>query len=128
MPAHAFGRWLLATGLALVLAGCPQQKGDQPIASGEGKGDDWKPPAGSPKLTCIAIENYFTRDVTVEATGGGKHYVVTVGPVRKSYVIVPDVKYEIKAWTEERSTGGNFLHVTPFTRNGMNGLWVRIRF
>lgn len=110
----------------LCLAGCAE-KGDKTIVSGEGLGETYKAPAGSKQMR-IAMENYFTRRVTIEVTGGGKQYQVVVGPIRKWHIVVPEAKYEIKAWTEERSTGGNYLHVTPFTANGLNGLWVRIRF
>jgi hypothetical protein len=126
MNARVFVGWIGTVLVVLLLLGCAEI-GDKPIASGEGLGEIYKAPAGSKQMR-IAIENYFTRRVTVEVIGAGKHYHVLVGPIRKRHIIVPEGKYEVKAWTEERSTGGNYLHVTPFTANGMNGLSVRIRF
>jgi hypothetical protein len=112
-------------GALLLFAGCAED-GDKAIAYGDGVGQDWKPTA--PKQMCISAENYFTRDVVVHADAPGAHYELTVGPVRKRYMIVPEARYEIKAFTEERSTGNNFLWVSPDDHNGAKGLRVKIRF
>ena len=118
-------RLLLALLVAGFLAGCGE-RGAKAIAYGDGLGQEWTPAAGGQMR--IAVENYFTRDVVVQADAPGLHYELTVGPIRKRYMIVPEAEYKITAYTEERSTGLNFLYVTPDDRNGAKGLWVKIRF
>jgi hypothetical protein len=112
---------------ALLTAGCTGESGDKAIAYGDGLGQEWTPPAGGKQMR-IAVENYFTRDVLVVANAPGLHYELTVGPIRKRYMIVPEAEYEIKASTEERSTGMNYLYVTPEENNGAKCLHVKIRF
>ena len=121
-------RWIpLALALAfLALAACGE-RGDKAIASGDGLGQDWRPPAGAAQMR-ISVENFFTRDVVVLADAGPAHYELTVGPIRQRYMIVPAADYKIRAYTEERSTGMNFLYVNPDDRNGARGLLVKIRF
>lgn len=117
---------LLSTALvAVFLFGC-SEKGDKAIAYADGLGQEWKPAA--PGQMRIACENYFTRDVVIHADAPGAHYEMTVGPIRKRYMIVPEAKYEIKALTEEKSTGMNYLYVNPDDRNGAKGLHIKIRF
>ena len=109
---------------AVFFSGCAE-KGDKAIAYADGLGEDWTPAA--PKQMRIACENYFTRDVVVQADAPGVHYEMTVGPIRKRYMIVPEAKYEIKAYTEERSTGLMHLYVNANDKNGAKGLHVKIR-
>jgi hypothetical protein len=116
---------LLSAALAAVFFTACAEKGDKAIAYEDGLGEDWKPAA--PGQMRIACENYFTRDVIVQADAPGAHYEMTVGPVRKRHVIVPEAKYEIKAYTEERSTGMMHLYVEANDRNGAKGLLVKIR-
>jgi len=111
--------------LSLLLAGCGE-RGDKAIAYGDGLGQEWTPAA--PKQMRIAIENYFTRDVTVTADAPGAHYEMTVGPIRKRYMIVPEADYKLEAYTEERSTGIMKLYEQPDNRNGARGVWLKIRF
>jgi len=73
-------------------------------------------------------EFFHTRDVVIEADGGGRHYELTVGPVRERFMIVPEAEYKIKATTQERSTGMNYLYVDKIMENGAKGLHVKIRF
>jgi hypothetical protein len=115
---------LFAALAAALFSGCAE-KGDKAIAYGDGLGQDWKPAAAGQMR--IACENYFTRDVVVQADAPGVHYEMTVGPIRKRYMIVPEAKYEIKAFTEERSTGLMHLYVNADDRNGAKGLHVKIR-
>jgi len=112
--------------IAAFCAGCGE-RGDKAIAYGDGLGQEWTPPAAGQQMR-ISVENYFTRDVVVLANAPGLHYELTVGPIRKRYMIVPEAEYKITAYTEERSTGLNFLYVNPDDRNGAKGLWVKIRF
>ena len=113
----------LCTSL-LLLTGCGE-RGDKAIAYGKGTGDDWKPTA--PKQMRIAVENSFTRDVVLAADAPGAHYELTVGPIRERYMIVPEAEYEIRAWTQEKSTGNVKLYESPDDRNGAKGLRVKIR-
>jgi hypothetical protein len=116
-----------AAALAAVsLTGCAE-KGDKAILYGDGLGKEWRPPAGGGQMR-ICAENYFTRDVVVQADGGGKHFELTVGPVRKRFMIVPEAEYEIKAYTEEMSAGITRLYVDKVQENGAKGLHVKIRF
>jgi hypothetical protein len=110
--------------ISLLLSGCAE-RGDKAIAYGDGLGQEWKPTG--PKQMRIAGENYFTRDVVIQADAPGLHYELTVGPIRKRYMIVPEAKYEIKAYTEERSTGLMKLYQQGDDRNGAKAIWVRIR-
>jgi hypothetical protein len=66
--------------------------------------------------------------VVVQVDGDGKHYELTVGPVRKRFMIVPEAEYTVKAFTQEKSAGMNFLHVDKIQENGAKGLHVKIRF
>ena len=111
---------------AVWLAGCAE-KGDKAILYGDGLGKEWRPPAGGGQMR-ICCENYLTRDVVIQADGGGRHYELTVGPVRKRFMIVPEGEYEIKAFTEEKSAGMNNLYVDKIQENGAKGLHVKIRF
>ena len=115
---------LLAPCSLLFLAGCGE-RGDKAIAYGKELGQEWVPTG--PKQMRISAENYFTRDVVVQADAPGLHYELTVGPIRQRYVIVPEAKYEITAYTREKSTGSVKLWVNPDDRNGAKGLWVKIR-
>jgi len=115
---------LLALGALLLLAGCGE-KGDKAIAYGKELGQEWVPTG--PKQMRISVENFFTRDVVVLADAPGAHYELTVGPIRKRHMIIPEAKYEVKAYTEERSTGIMKLYVQEDDRNGAKGLWVKIR-
>lgn len=108
----------------LLLAGCAE-RGDKAIAYGDGLGQEWTP--AGPKQMRISAENYFTRDVIVHADAPGAHYELTVGPIRKRYMIVPAANYQIQAYTLGKSTGGVQLYVGADNRNGANGLMVRIR-
>lgn len=119
--------WLpLALLIAALCAGCGEH-GAKAIAYGDDLGLEWSAPAGSKQMR-ISVENYFTRDVVVEADAPGLHYELTVGPIRKRYMIVPEAEYKITAYTEERSAGINKLYVIPDDRNGAKGLRVKIRF
>jgi len=119
--------WFIAAALAAVLlTGCAE-KGDKAILYGDGLGKEWRPPAGGGQMR-ICCENYFTRDVVVQADGSGRHYELTVGPVRKRFMIVPEAEYQIKAYTEEKSAGMNYLYVDKIQENGAKGLHVKIRF
>jgi hypothetical protein len=118
---------LLTAAVAAVLLASCAEKGDKAILYGDGLGKEWRPPAGGGQMR-ICCENYFTRDVVVQADGGGKHFEMTVGPVRKRFMIVPEADYQIKAYTEEKSAGMNNLYVDKIQENGANGLHVKIRF
>ena len=115
---------LLALGALLLLAGC-SERGDKAIAYGDELGREWKPSA--PKQMRISVENYFTRDVVVTAAAPGLHYELTVGPVRRRYMIVPAEKYEITAVADGDTAGNVHLHVDPDDLNGARNLWVKIR-
>jgi len=116
----------MCVAAAVALAGCGES-GDRAIAYGDGLGQDWRPPAGGKQMR-VSVENYFTRDVVVVAEAPGRRFELTVGPIRKRYMIIPEDQYQISAFTEERSTGLNYLYVSPDDRNGAKGLWVKIRF
>lgn len=113
------------TALVLLFAGCGE-RGDKAIAYGDELGQDWRPPAGASQMR-ISVENYFTRDVVVQADAGTSHYELTVGPIRKRYMIVPIGSYQISAFTEGRSTGNTMLRERPDDRDGARGLLVSIR-
>jgi hypothetical protein len=118
---------LLAAALAAAFfTGC-RERGDQAIAYGDDLGQEWTPPAGAKQMR-ISVENYFTRDVVINADAPGVHYELTVGPIRKRHMIVPAADYKITAFTQERSTGMNYLYVTKDDRNGARALLVKIRF
>ena len=117
-------RALVFLGSLLLLAGCGE-RGDKAIAYGPELGQEWVPTG--PKQMRISVENYFTRDIVVQADAPGLHYELTVGPIRKRYMIVPEAKYEITAYTREKSTGTTQLWVNADDRNGAKGLWVKIR-
>ena len=108
----------------LLLAGCGE-RGDKAIAYGPELGQEWAP--AGPKQMRISVENYFTRDIVVQADAPGRHYELTVGPIRQRHMIVPEAKYEITAYTREKSTGTTQLWVDVDDRNGAKGLWVKIR-
>lgn len=126
LPRMGMSRLIPLVALLALLAGCGEQ-GDKAVADGDGLGQDWRPPPGAKQMR-ISVENYFTRDVVVLADAPGLHYELTVGPIRKRYVIVPDADYKVTAYTEERSTGNNFLYVDRDDRNGARALLVKIRF
>ena len=113
-----------ALAVALLTASCGES-GAKAIAYGDDLGQDWNPPAGAQQLR-IGAENYFTRDVVVVAIATGLHYELTVGPIRKRYMIVPDAHYEITAYTHG-DTGMVKLEVDEDNRHGAKGLWVKIR-
>ncbi len=108
----------------LFLAGCAE-RGDKAIAYGDDLGQDWKPTA--PKQMRIAVENYFTRDVVVQADAPGFHYELTVGPIRRRHMIVPEAGYRIEAYAAGDTAGNVQLFVDKDDRNGAKGLWVKIR-
>ncbi|HVU17039.1 MAG TPA: hypothetical protein VHD32_08935 [Candidatus Didemnitutus sp.] len=116
----------VALVLVAFLATSCGERGDKAISYGDELGQDWRPPAGAAQMR-ISVENYFTRDVVVQADAGSAHYELTVGPIRKRYMIVPTANYEINATTEERSTGTTLLHVRPDDRDGAHALLVSIR-
>jgi hypothetical protein len=107
----------------LLLAGCGE-RGDKAIAYGQELGQDW---AGAPGQMRISVQNFFTRDAVICADTPNAHYELTVGPIRERYMIVPEAKYEITAYTNEKSTGTTQLHVDPDDRGAAKGLWVKIR-
>ena len=115
---------LVAPCSLLMLTACGEH-GDKAIAYGSELGQDWQPTG--PGQMRISVENYFTRDAVVNADAPGAHYELTVGPVRRRYMIIPEAKYQITAYTEERSTGMTKLWVNSDDRNGAKGLWVKIR-
>jgi len=118
--------WLflfLASGSLLLLAGCGE-RGDKAIAYGKGLGQEW---TGAPGQMRISAQNFFTRDVVIHADAPDAHYELTVGPIRERHMIVPEAKYEIQAFTKEKSTGMMKLYIDPDDRNGAKGLWVKIR-
>lgn len=107
----------------LLLSGCGE-RGDKAIAYGKDLGQDW---AGAPGQMRISGQNFFTRDVVIYADDPGARYELTVGPIRERYMIVPEAKYEITAFTPEKSTGVMQLYADKDDRNGAKGLWVKIR-
>lgn len=107
----------------MLLAGCGE-RGDKAIAYGKELGQEW---TGAPGQMRISAENYLTRDAAVHADASGAHYEMTVGPIRKRHMIVPEAKYEISAYTKEKSTGLMKLYADKDDRNGAKGLWVKIR-
>ena len=120
-------RFILAVALAVAfLTGCGE-RGDKAILYGDGLGKEWRPPTGGGQMR-ICVENFFTRDVVVTAVGGNQHFELTVGPIRKRFMIVPEADYKISAVTEEKSTGNNYLYVDKILENGAKGLHVKIRF
>lgn len=116
---------LLLCSALLLLTACGE-RGDKAIAYGSGTGADWKPSA--PGQMMITAQNLFTRDVVIVALAPGKHYEMTVGPIRERYMIVPDAKYKIEAWTgEKRASGVVHLYVGFDKHDGYNAIPVKIR-
>lgn len=90
--------------LALLVAGCGE-RGDKAIAYGNDMGESWNPSA--PGQMRIAAYNLFTQDVVITAVAPGKHYELTVGPIRQRYLVLPRADYEIRVWTREWRTNGS---------------------
>ena len=110
--------------VASLFAGC-SERGDKAVAYGDGLGQEWAP--AKPHLLRISAENYFTRDVVVHADAPGLHYELTIGPIRKRFMVVPDEKYEITAFADGDTAGNVKLSVDRDDRNGGKGLWVKVR-
>ncbi len=118
-------QFFLVVLLAGFFAGCGE-KGDKAIAYGKGLGQEWSAPAGAKQMR-ISAENFFTRDVVISADSAAAHYEMTVGPIRRRYMIVPEGSYEIQAFSVADAVGHVRLRVDPDDRNGAKGLWVQIR-
>jgi hypothetical protein len=118
---------VIVTLIILLLAsGCSFEKGDKPLARGKGFGYDWT--SANPKdVLRVSVQNSFTRDSFVALDGAGKHYELTVGPIKDAFMIVPKGNYEFSAWSFGKSVGNTKYDVGQDDRNGIKGVLVKIR-
>ena len=111
--------------LSLLLVGC-WEKGDKPLARGKGFGYEWTPV--TPKtVQRVSVQNSFTRDAVVTVDGEGKHYEISVGPIREAYIVIPRGDYDYAGWSYGKSLGNTQLRVTEQERDGMRSMLVQIR-
>jgi hypothetical protein len=89
-------------------------------------GYDWT--SANPKdVLRVSVQNSFTRDSFVALDGAGKHYELTVGPIKDAFMIVPKGNYEFSAWSFGKSVGNTKYDVAQDDRNGIKGVLVKIR-
>ena len=111
--------------LTLTLAGC-SDKGDKPLARGKGFGYEWSSP--SPKTVLrVSVQNSFTRDAVIAVDGEGKHYEISVGPIRDAFIVIPRGVYEYSGWSYGKSLGNTRLRIAQEERNGISGVLIQIR-
>ena len=111
--------------LGLALAGCGEN-GDKPLARGSGLGYDWT--TTNPKAVLrVSVQNSFTRDAVIAVDGEGRHYEVSVGPVRDAFMVIPRGTYAYSGWSYGKSLGLTKLQVIEEERHGIAGVLLRIR-
>lgn len=112
--------------LVAVVAGCDQEKGDKPVARGEGFGYDWSAPNRGDLLR-VAVQNSFTQTSSAALDGEGHHYELEVGPVREAFMVVPKGTYHYSAWTYGDTVGNTKYEVVKDDRDGFEGILFKIR-
>ena len=117
---------LIPIVLSFLLAGCSREKGDKPIARGEGAGYTWSSDVAKDTLR-VSAQNSFSQTSYVALDGSGTHYELEIGPVRDAFMIVPAGEYEFSAWTYGRSVGETKFTVTKDDRGISKGFLVQIR-
>ena len=113
----------------LSLAGCTRESGLHPIARESGLGEGWTYQGDATSVLLVAVQNSFTRDVTVDLRTSSAEYQLIEGPVRERFIVIPKGDYDIKVSTLGPSSVAGYIHFyqEKTLRNGLAGLLLKVR-
>ena len=100
-----------------------------PIARESGLGEGWSYQGSASSVWIVAVQNSFTRDVTVDIRSSSAAYQLIVGPVRDRFIVIPKGDYDIKVSTLGRSSVARYIHFyeQKTLRNGIAGVLLKVR-